>query len=328
MVSTFEPKSDYKVVGTRPIRHDGLDKVTGRAVYGADIKLPGMLWAVVVRSPHAHARIKSVDTSAAEAMDGVYAVMTGADLPAQENKIVDLGEGSVNVKWATDNIMASEKVLYQGHAVAAVAAIDRYVAEMAADLIKVEYEVLPNVTNVVDATAAGAPIIIEDLVGDDLGEEIKDTNIATHFRHEFGDLDSGFAGADHVIEREYTMQMVHQGYIEPHNATAIWDQDDRVRIWTSTQGAFPVRTQTAGILKMPESRIKVTPLEIGGGFGGKIPIYLEPISAILSKKSGGHPVKSIMERRSVFEGTGPASGGVLRVKLGATNDGKLVAAEN
>ncbi len=328
MVSTFEPKSDYKVIGTRPIRHDGLDKVTGRAVYGADIKLPGMLWAVVVRSPHAHARVNSVDTSAAEAMDGVYSVMTGADIPKHDDKIVDLGEGAANLKWAADNIMADEKVVYKGHAVAAVAAVDRYVAEIAADAIKVDYEVLPNATNVRDALADGAPVILEELVGDDLGEEVRNTNMASHFRHEFGDVEGGFSQADHVIEREYSMQMVHQGYIEPHNATAIWDQEDRIKIWTSTQGAFPVRTQTAGILQMPESRLKVTPLEIGGGFGGKIPIYLEPICAILSKKAGGRPVKGIMERKAVFEASGPAPGGVLTVKLGATSDGKLIAAES
>lgn len=326
MVSTFEPKSNYKVIGTRPIRHDGLDKVTGRAVYGADIKLPGMLWAVVARSPHAHARIKSIDTSAAEAMDGVYAVMTGADIPKHEDQIIDLGEGAANLKWAADNIMADEKAVYKGHAVAAVAAVDRYIGEMAADAIKVEYEVLPNATNVGDALADGAPIILEDLVGDDLGEQVRNTNMASHFRHEFGDLEAAFAQADHVVDREYSMQMVHQGYIEPHNATAIWDQEDRIKIWTSTQGAFPVRTQTAGILQMPESRLKVTPLEIGGGFGGKIPVYLEPICAILSKKSGGRPVKGIMERKAVFEASGPAPGGVLTVKLGATKDGKLIAA--
>ncbi|MCG8557432.1 MAG: molybdopterin-dependent oxidoreductase, partial [Proteobacteria bacterium] len=192
----------------------------------------------------------------------------------------------------------------------------------------VEYEVLPNATNVRDALADGAPVILEELVGDDLGDEVRNTNMATHVRHEFGDVEGAFAKADHVIEREYSMQMVHQGYIEPHNATAIWDQEDRIRIWTSTQGAFPVRTQTAGILQMPESRLKVTPLEIGGGFGGKIPIYLEPITAILSKKSGGRPVKGIMERRAVFEASGPAPGGVLKVKLGATSDGKLIAAES
>jgi xanthine dehydrogenase molybdenum-binding subunit len=327
MVSTFEPKSNYKVIGTRPIRHDGLDKVTGRAVYGGDMKLPGMLWGVVVRSPHAHARIKSIDTSAAEAIDGVFAVMTGKDLPQQEDKMVDMGEGSANMRWTSDNIMASDKALYRGHAVAAVAATDRYLAEEAAAAIKVEYEVLPSATDVKAALAAGAPVILSDLVGDDLGEEIRNTNIASHFRHEFGDLDAGFAKADVIVEREFSLQMVHQGYIEPHNATAIWDQDDRVRIWTSTQGAFPARTSTAEILKLSESRVKVTPLEIGGGFGGKIPIYLEPIVAILSKKSGGRPVKSIMERRSVFEATGPASGGIIRMKLGATKAGKLIAAD-
>jgi CO/xanthine dehydrogenase Mo-binding subunit len=327
MVATFEPKSSYKVIGTRPIRHDGLDKVTGRAVYGADIRLPGMLWGVVVRSPHAHARLKSIDVSPAEKMPGVIAVMTGKDLPAQESKVVDLGEGSTNFKWASDNIMASDKVLYKGHPVAAVAATDRYLAELAADSIKVEYEPLPSATNVVDALKAGAPVILDGLVGDDLGEEVKKTNMASHFRHEFGDPDAGFSSADFVVEHEYSLQMVHQGYIEPHNATAVWDEDNRIRIWTSTQGAFPVRTQVAGILKMPESRVKVTPLEIGGGFGGKISIYLEPIVAILSRKAGGRPVKSIMDRRSVFEASGPAPGGVINVKLGATKSGKLVAAD-
>jgi CO/xanthine dehydrogenase Mo-binding subunit len=287
-----------------------------------------MLWAAVVRSPHAHAVVKKIDTSAAEKIEGVMAVMTGADIAKHESKIVDLGEGSTNVKWASDNIMADEKVLYRGHAVAAVAATDRYIAEMAAELIKVEYEVLPSATNVVDATKKGAPILLDDLVGDDLGEKIKKTNIASHIRHEFGDPDAAFKKADHIVEHAFTMQMVHQGYVEPHNATGVWDQEDRIRIWTSTQGAFPVRTQTAAILDVPESRIKVTPLEIGGGFGGKIPIYLEPIVAILSKKSGGRPVKAIMDRRSVFEATGPAPGGVITVKLGADKKGKLIAASS
>ena len=325
MVSTFEHKSKYNVIGTRPVRHDGLDKVTGRAVYGADIKLPGMLWGVVVRSPHAHANVKSIDTSAAEKMPGVLAVMTGADIAKHESRIVDLGEGSTNIKWAADNIMADEKVLYKGHPVAAVAATDRYLAEEAAAAIKVEYEVLKSATNVIDAMKPDAAIILDDLIGDDLGDQVKSTNMASHVRHEFGDPDGAFANAAHVVEREFTMQMVHQGYVEPHNATAIWDQEDRIRIWTSTQGAFPVRTQTAEILGVSESRIKVTPLEIGGGFGGKIPVYLEPVAAVLSRKAGGKPVKCIMERRSVFESTGPAPGGVIKIKLGADKDGKIVA---
>ena len=325
MVETFEPKTDYKVVGTRPIRHDGYDKVTGRAIYGGDMKLPGLIWGVLVRSPHAHANIKSINTSAAEASEGVMAIVTGADMPEAPSKLVDLGEGNVNFKWASNKLMAGDKVLYHGHPVAAIAAVDRHHAEEAARKVVVEYEVLPSVTNVTDAMSDDAPVILPDLVGDDLGEEITNTNIAEHMRHEFGDVEAAFAAAAHTIERKYNMEMVHQGYIEPHNATAVWDEEDRIKIWTSTQGSFNARTQVAGILQIDVSRVKVTPLEIGGGFGGKIPIYLEPVAALLAKKSG-RPVKMVMERSAVFETTGPTPGGRMVIKLGADANGILTAA--
>ncbi|MXZ03821.1 MAG: xanthine dehydrogenase family protein molybdopterin-binding subunit [Chloroflexi bacterium] len=328
MVATFEPKSEYKVIGTRPIRHDGLDKVTGRAIYGADIKLPSMIWGAILRSPHAHARIKSIDTSAAEAMDGVHAVVTNADLPQAGDKMVDLGEGVTNLKWAVDNILASDKALYAGHAVAGVAAVDRYTAEEAARAIKVEYEVLRSATNVDDTIDPDMPAILEEFVDSPGAKESGHANHVKEFTHEFGDPDAALAEADHVIEGEFSLEMVHQGYIEPHNATAVWDEDGRLKIWTSTQGAFTVRQQVAAVMQMDESKIRVTPLEIGGGFGGKIPIYLEPVAAALSKKAGNVPVKIIMERRSVFEGSGPAAGGKITLKLGATKDGKIVAADS
>lgn len=326
MVTTFEPKREYKVIGSRPIRHDGVDKVTGKAVYGADIKLPGMIWGAVLRSPHAHARITKLDVSAAEAMPGVHAVATNADLPSPESKMIDLGEGATNLKWACDNILASDKALYAGHAVAAVAAIDRYTAEEALRAIDVEYEVLQAATNVEDAISPDMVAIHDEFVDSPGAKESGHANYVREFRHEFGDPDSAMAGADHVKSGEFKMQMVHQGYIEPHNATAVWDQSGRLKVWTSTQGAFTVRQSIAGVLQIPESEIRVTPLEIGGGFGGKIPIYLEPIAAILSQKSGGLPVKIVMERRSVFEATGPAPGGVIRIKIGANEEGRLVAA--
>ena len=324
MVATFEPRQEYRVIGTRPIRHDGYDKVTGRAIYGADVKMPGLVWGDVLRSPHAHALVKSVDTSEAEAMPGVLAVATSADMPQLEGGVVDLGEGTVNFKWASDNILASDKVVYAGHVVAGIAALDRNTAQEAVNRIKVEYEVLPSATNVDAALAEDGPVILPDLEGNDLGEKVSNTNMAAHNRHEFGDPEKGFEESSLVVEQEFKLQMVHQGYIEPHNATAFWDEDDRIRVWTSTQGAFPVRKQTAGLLNIDESRVKVTPLEIGGGFGGKIPVYLEPIAAILSRKSG-RPVKMIMERKNVFEGSGPAPGGKVRVKLGVNDDGKIIA---
>ena len=325
MVATFQQKKNYKVVGTRPIRHDGLEKVTGRAVYGADVKLPGLIWGELLRSPHAHARIRKIDTSAAEKLSGVLAVITHADFPSAIAKDIDIGEDVVNFRRASANIMASDKVLYKGHIVAAVAAADRNTALEAAKLIRVDYEPLPVVLDVDAAVAPGAPILLEDLVGDDLGEKVQNTNVARHFRHEFGDPDKAFARCSLIVEREYSLAMVHQGYIEPHNATAIWDAEGRITVWSSTQGAFGVRSQTAGILRVDESKIKVMPVEIGGGFGGKTVTYLAPIAALLSRKTG-RPVKLVMDRKGTFEGTGPAPGGKVRVKMGVNDDGKVLAA--
>jgi CO/xanthine dehydrogenase Mo-binding subunit len=327
MAATYDTKTDYKVIGKSPIRHDGLDKVTGRAIYGGDVKAPGLIWGDVIRSPHAHARIKSIDTSAAEAMSGVFAVLTHADFPAAEDRDIAAGEDNVNLKRDQSNIMADGKVHYRGHVVAAVAAVDRNTAEEAAQAINVEYEVLAPVSNVDAAMADNAPIILEDLVGDHLGEDVSNTNVARVFRHEFGDVDDAFAKSDIVIERTVEMSMIHQGYIEPHNATAIWAEDGNLTVWSSTQGSFGVRAQTAGMLGIPESRVKVNYVEIGGGFGGKTKVYFAPIAALLSRKSGGRPVKLVMDRPSVFEASGPAPGGKVRMKIGVNKDGKITAAD-
>ena len=319
-------QNGHKVIGTRPIRHDGVDKVTGRAIYGADIQLTGLLHGAVKRSPHPHARIKHIDTSRAEAHPGVRAVVTAHDLPQIADKLADLGEAIVNLRDASNNVLAYGKVLYKGHAVAGVAAINLHVAQEAVELIDVEYEVLPHVTGVLEAMEDGAPILHEDMKTTSMGEETdKVSNIANHFQHKMGEPDDGFAEADVVIEREFTTQTVHQGYIETHNATALWNEEGQLTIWTSTQGAFSVRDQMAEILQMPVSKVKIVPLEIGGGFGGKITVYLDPVAALLSKKTG-HPVKMTMTRDEVFEGTGPTPGSYLKVKMGATNDGRLTAA--
>ncbi|HIN14124.1 MAG TPA: xanthine dehydrogenase family protein molybdopterin-binding subunit [Dehalococcoidia bacterium] len=327
MVATYDTKTDYKVVGKSPIRHDGLDKVTGRAVYGGDVKVPGLIWGDVIRSPHAHARIKSIDTSAAESMDGVFAVLTHADFPVADEREISAGEDVVNLKRDQANVMADDKVHYTGHVVAAVAAIDRNTAQEAANKIKVEYDVLTNVSDVDTAMAEDAPIILESLVGDHLGEDVPNTNIAKVFRHEFGDLEQAFDRSDLVIERTFSLSMIHQGYIEPHNATAVWAEDGNITVWSSTQGSFGVRAQTAGMVGVPESRVKVNYVEIGGGFGGKTKVYLAPIAALLSRKSGGRPVKLVMERTAVFEATGPAPGGKIRMKIGVTKEGKVTAAD-
>ncbi len=314
--------TEYKVVGTRPIRHDGTDKVTGRAKYGADFQAAGMLFGKVLRSPHAHARIKSIDTSKALALDGVSAVITGADMPGANKDGASRG-----TQMASDNLMARNKAVYKGHAVAAVAAVNQHVAETALDLIKVDYEVLKPVMDVHQARADGAPLIQEDLTTTELGERTdKKSNVATHVQFSQGDIEKGFAAADVIVEREFSNETVHQGYIEPHTASAIWNMNGEVTIWCSTQGAFTARDAIAPILDVPVSKIKVVPMEIGGGFGGKIPVYLEPIAALLSKKTG-RTVKMTMTRAETFESSGPTSGTYMKVKMGATNDGNITAAQ-
>ena len=304
MLSTSENKK-YKVIGTRPIRHDGYDKVTGRAQYGGDLKLPGMLTGAVLRSPHAHAKIIKIDTSGADKMDGVFATMTSEDLPRLSDAVRGNSEESGTEKHLSENVMAFNKVLYKGHVVAAVAAKDQNTALEALKRIKVDYEILDSVVNVDQAMDPNAPIIHEDLIGDHLGKKISNTNVSAHVLHNIGDVDKAFNEADFIVEKEINLQTVHQGYIEPHNATAVWDEEDRVKVWTSTQGSFSARDSISKILNLEASRIRVTPMEIGGAFGGKIPVYLEPVAAILSKKTR-RPVKAIMTRTDVFDATGQA----------------------
>ena len=320
-------KTEYKVIGSRPIRHDGTDKVTGRAIYGADVNLSGMLHGKVLRSPHAHARIKSIDTSKAASHPGVKAIITVDDFDMPEDKVKALGEGSANWRHLRANVLADGKTLYHGHAVAAVAAIDANTAEEALDLIEVEYEVLEPVLDIHQAMAEDAPLLLENQTTESLGEPTdKKSNVSTHFQHKLGDVEKAFESADIVIEREFNTATVHQGYIEPQNATAHWNADGRVTVWCSTQGSFPVREQVAQLLLLPVSRVKVVPTEIGGGFGGKIRVYLEPLAAVLSQKTG-RPVKMIMNRAEVLQATGPSAGSFIRCKMGATKEGKLVAAK-
>ena len=314
--------SEYKVVGTRPIRHDGTDKVTGRAKYGTDFQTAGMYYGKVLRSPHAHAIIKSIDVSKALALPGVEAVITGKDMPGANNP-----DASRGTQMASDNLLARTKVLYKGHPVVAVAAANQHVAEAALDLIKVEYEVLPAVMTVQQAMAKDAPLLHENLTTTELGERTdKKSNVATHVQFNQGDIEKGFAAADVIVELEFGNETVHQGYIEPQSASAIWNENGEVTVWTSTQGAFTARDALAPLLDVPVSKIKVVPMEIGGGFGGKIPVYLEPLAALLSKKTG-RTVKMTMTRAETFESTGPTSGTTMKVKMGATHAGKITAAQ-
>jgi len=317
----------FKWVGTRPIRPDGVPKVTGRALYGADLKLPGMLYGKLLRSPHAHARIKSIDTSAAEALPGVKAVMTSADLPEQKFGYIGPERVAVNFWHVTRNILAREKVLYEGHAIAAVAAISSSIAEHAASLIKVEYEVLPHVIDVDEAMSPDAPILFEDMITRGIEPPpAKPSNISKRLDFAIGDVQAGFKQADVVIEKEFKTAAVHQAYIEPHACVAKYEADGQCEIWSSSQGHFQMRALTAQVLGARLGDLRVTPAEIGGGFGGKTVTYLEPVAAILSKKSG-LPVRLQMSREDVFRASGPTSGASMWVKIGIKNDGTIVAAE-
>ena len=329
---------EFDSIGSTPIRHDGADKVTGRARYGADNNMPGMLYGKILRSPHAHAVIKSVDASAAEALPGVHAVVTSADWPETSMKLTDLAEGSIhNLGFLSMNVLARGKALYKGHPVAAVAAVSPHVAEEATKLIKVDYEVLKPVLSAEEGMAPDAPILHERLAAvsspalrpggilEDDAESMR-TNIANKFEFSLGDVEQGFKDADVIVEKETTTQAVHQGYIEPQAGVAHWQADGKVTVWSSSQGQFTVRDQTARFLGIPIGQVKAIPMEIGGGFGAKGITYVEPIAALLSRKTG-RPVKVQLTRTEVFEATGPTSGTKIKVKIGATKDGKLIAGE-
>ena len=302
---------DLKAIGTRPVRPDGIDKVTGRAAFGADLNLPNMLHGKVLRSPHAHARIKSVDLSKAATADGVMAAISGADLGGVEN---DLAK----------NVLARDKVLYHGHAVAAVAAKTGAQAEAALELIEVEYEVLDPVLSIDEAIADGATLVNESQhTNGDTSQPA--SNVAATQRFERGDIEAGFDAADVIVETEHRVPTAHQGYIEPHACTATVNEDGKATVWCCTQGHFEVRSLTAAVLGEKVGNIKVIPSEIGGGFGGKTIVYLEPLAVRMSQLSG-RPVKMTMTREEVFRATGPTSATWCRAKVGAKKDGTFTAA--
>jgi len=310
---------EFKIVGTRPPRPDGVDKVTGRARYGADAFAPGQLVGLILRSPHAHAKIKKIDTSKAEKLPGVKAVITSDDLP-------DLTKGDRGQYDMLENCMARDRALYDGHAVAAVAAIDQETARKALKLIKVDYQVLPHVTDVDEAMKPNAPIVQPHIrtVGVN-PPPTKASNVSqkTEFGH--GDVEAGFKRADVIVERSYKTEQTHQGYIEPHACLASVGPDGQGELWVTTQGHFTFRNVCASLLGMDVAKLKVTSSEIGGGFGGKTHVWMEPVALALSRKAN-RPVKVVMTRDEVFRATGPTCSTSVDVKIGATKDGRITAA--
>ena len=307
----------FRFIGTRPDRPDGVDKVTGRARYGADFSLPNMLHGAVVRSPHAHARILSIDATRALALPGVKAVVTRADLAT----------GLTGEDWnLLENTLAGEVALYDGHAVAAVAATSRLIAQDAARLIDVTYEVLPHVIDVDAAMAPDAPAIRPGSADYSVPEGLH-PNVVRHMEFGHGDVDAGFAAADIVREGRFLTEATHQGYIEPHACVGQLGPDGKGEMWVCTQGQWYIRKMCAAVVGIDAAGLRVTPSEIGGGFGGKTTIFMEPLALALSRKAGGRPVKIVMSRSEVFRATGPTASASMDVRIGMTRDGRITAGQ-
>lgn len=319
--------AEFKVIGTRLPRVDAQERVTGKAAFGADINLPGMLWAKVLRSPYPHARIKKIDASRAQALEGVKAVITAGDFPVLEKGATfPLGETQIALGSLREVIMASDKARYHGQPVAAVAAVDPFIAEEALGLIDVEYEELPVVEDVISAMEPDAPLVHEDMYTTEGGERVGDkpSNIADHTVMTRGDVEKAFKEADVVLEKTYKTQMVHQGYIEPQACVAQVAPDGKATVWTTTQGSFMMRTELERLFHLSSSRIRVVPMEIGGGFGGKIYAMVEAAALLLAQKTG-RSVKLVLTREEVLRATGPGSPTVITMKAGAKKDGRLTA---
>ena len=314
----------FRVIGQSIPRVDAQERVMGKAVFAADLTVRGTLHGKILRSPYAHARIKRIDASKALELPGVKAVVTGDDLPplAEASATVG-GETTMEARYLRQYFLAEDRVLFQGHPVAAVAAATPQIAEEALSLIEVEYEPLPVVADIMEAFKPDAYILHPELRTRSLaGLSTEPTNVTLHINSEKGDIEKGFQEADVVIEREYVVDMAHQGYIEPQACTVDIDSAGHLTIYNTTQGAFRLKGQTATLLNLPQSKVKVAPQEIGGGFGGKGYTVPELPAALLAMKTG-QAVKIVLSRTEVFMATGPAPDSYAKVKIGAKRTGEI-----
>jgi CO/xanthine dehydrogenase Mo-binding subunit len=331
-MSVMKTTRDVRGVGLSIPRPDGPEKVTGHVQYVADITPRGLLHAKLLRSPHAHARIVRIDTEKARALPGVRAVLTAADIPELKKKAPTRAHA----------VLAIERVVFAGQPVAAVAADEPAIAEEALDLIDVQYEVLAAAVDPLLSMKPGAPPVADAGTEADTSEALahsavamaksaaaapaKAVNVTQTSNVKRGDVAKGFAESDLVLEHTYRVPMVHQGYIEPHAVLAEWDTTGQLTLWASTQGSFNTRSEVADVLGIEENRIKVIPVECGGGFGGKIRALCEPITAILARATG-RPVRYVMTRREELEAGMPAPQVIIRLKTGVKRDGTLMALE-
>src|SRR5436190_2371850 len=313
--------ADYRVIGKPVPRVDAVDKVTGTARYAADMNLPGMLWGKFVRSPHPAARIKRIDTSRAEALRGVRAVITQRGLGADATV---KSEDKVHGISASRKLFCDEVVRYQGEMIAAVAADSAEIAAQAIELVEVEYELLPAVDDVLEAVKPDAPVVRPDAKTAKAPDGTELRNIAGETHSEHGDVEAGFAASDRIFEDTYFIPRVHQTYIEPHACLAKVEPNGRVTIWTSTQSIFSIRSGVASSLGIPMSKVNVIGMTIGGGFGGKFGPLIHPYAVILSRITG-RPVKMVLSREEEMLDGRPAPGAWFRIKTGVKKDGTVLA---
>ncbi len=312
------PKKDLKYVGKDVERIDVVEKLTGQALYTADLEFAGMLHGKVLRSPHAKARIKKIDVSKAKKLVGVHAVLTGNDLDYR-----------VGLYLVDKYILARDTIRHFGEAVAAVAAETPAIAQQALDLIEIEYEVMTPFLDPKQVFDKKAPLVHPDLGSYSYVEAVftpvPGTNIANHTKLRKGNVEKGFKEADYVIEREYTNPNVQHVPMETHIAVGKWDTGDRITIHTSAQSPFTVRNLFAHSFKIPHCNIRVITPYLGGGFGGKAGIHLEPLCCCLSKLSGGRPVRIQATREEEFSLLPCRSGLIYNIKTGVKKNGKIVA---
>ncbi len=309
--------SEFYAVGKSVPRIDALSKVTGEAIYTADVNLPGMLYGLAKRSPHSHARIVRINTRRAEALDGVKAVITA-------NDVSDI---LIGLKLRDLPILARNEVRFAGEKVAAVAAVDEETAREALDLIDVEYEVLPALLDVKEAMRNGAALVHENLhTYSGLPSPVEHTNVFLHETFTKGDAASGFSQADLILEQTFTTPIVHQGYMETHAAMVDVSPDGAVTVWSSDKVPFRVRSLMAEIIGLPITRVRVIPSFVGGDFGGKGMIFDEPLCYYLALKAG-RPVKMVMTRQEEFLAASPRHASIIRLKAGVKKSGEFVAWE-
>ena len=313
------------VVGASAPRSDAVEKVTGLANYTSNIFLPRMLHAKILRSPFPHAAIASIDASRARRLPGVKAVLTRDDIVGNAN--LEPYYGHVVADQA---ILALDRVRYVGDPVAAVAATDRDAAAEALNLIDVEYEELPAVLTVDEALAPSAAILHDSIGASQAHTSAANfqgpqpgTNICAHLHLEHGDIERGFARADHIFEDTYTAPIQAHCTMEPHVTIADWHPTGRLTVWSGTQTPFPVRDQLTQIFKLPKGRVCVLVDNVGGGYGCKVGIMLEAIAALLAKMAG-RPVKVILSREEVFLALTRHSN-TFHIRTGIMNDGRMVA---